>query len=213
MVWIKICGITSLEDAISASLYGADALGFVFASSRREVTIDKARDIISKLPATIEKIGVFVDQDHQTVLKITRYCGLTGVQLHGDESIEYCKKLSGINVIKTFRIKNSIDYKVIAAYCADNTVSRILLDTFSDKAYGGTGQKFFQNIPLISHKIPLPLILAGGLSPENVGQALTQNRVFGLDVSSGVEEGYSIKDHAKIKKFIEQARRYDLCPA
>jgi len=207
MVWIKVCGITSEEDAWVAVACGADALGFVFAPSIRNVTAELAREIIKKLPDNIEKIGVFVNESPEKVRNTANFCGLTSVQLHGDEKPEYSALLSDLNIIKAFRIIDKVAYEEIEKYSEESNVSRILLDTYSRNAYGGTGEAFFWRASVFIEKLPLPLILAGGLTAENIEQAITIVRPYVVDVSSGVEKAPGQKDLQKLKTFIERARR------
>lgn len=206
MVWVKICGITNFNDAIAAVRYGADALGFVFAPSKRKIKPDAARKIIKALPAKVEKIGVFANEDTKIVLEIAKYCGLTGIQLHGEESVEYCSCLIGYDVIKVFRVGNNLESDNINAYTDRNSINRILLDTYIPDQIGGTGKTFAWEIAASQHFPSIPVIIAGGLKPDNVAQAIRIGHPFGVDVSSGVEKEPGIKELEKLKIFLERAK-------
>ena len=202
MFKIKICGITNLEDANAAVSYGADALGFVFyLKSPRKVTPETARNIISSLPQSITTVGVFVDEDKAKVEETASYTGLDIIQLHGSESPEYCN--FSRKVIKAFRIKDLSDLKQLSDY----DVSAFLLDTYSPNEIGGTGQTFNREIA-VEAKTYGHIILAGGLNPENIEEAIKHVQPYGVDVSSGVEgEIKGKKDYKKLQLFIERARK------
>jgi phosphoribosylanthranilate isomerase len=183
-VKIKICGITSAADALNAVKAGADALGFVFfRQSPRYVSPAKARGIIRKLPASVNKVGVFVNEKPEKVIRIARQCGLDTLQFHAEETAGYCRKFPGYKIIKAFRIKDASSLKEIKKYQVDG----YLMDTFSEKSYGGTG-KIFRWVLLqkLSGKI-FPLILSGGLNPGNIARAIKKVKPYAVDVSSGVE--------------------------
>ncbi len=202
---IKICGITNIEDAATAVELGADALGFIFYSgSKRFVDPAAARDIILKLPPFITSVGVFVNQDLDEIKRILDITGVNTVQLHGDESQEFCGSVTAsvpAKVIKAIRVKDSLDAGSLAQY----PVQAILLDTYSDAEYGGTGKSFDWGI-LKDIDIEQKVILSGGLSPDNVAQAVEAVKPYAVDVNSGVEAGPGKKDHEKLKKFIEAIR-------
>lgn len=201
---IKICGITNLDDALSAVESGADALGFVFvAESRRYVDPDIAREIIQHLPPMVTVVGVFVNEKIETVREIGRHCSLDLLQFHGMESPEYCEWYPQ-RVIKAFRVKDQSSIKEIRKY----KVHGYLLDSYSEKGFGGTGSPFDWSL---ARKVSplLPVLLAGGLDPENVGQAIEQVRPYGVDVSSGVESSAGNKDPEKIHGFINAVRTAD----
>lgn len=203
MLRIKICGITNLEDAITAIEYGADALGFVFhPKSPRAITPDKAEKIISKLPPFITTVGVFVDEDRHRLEGIIKKTGLDIIQLHGSESPQYCRNLSK-KVIKAIRVKELTDLEPLQHY----RISAFLLDTYSPYAIGGTGLIFNWEIAIEAKRFG-NIILAGGLNPENVEEAIKMVQPYGVDVASGVEGNEKgRKDHKKLKLFIERARR------
>jgi phosphoribosylanthranilate isomerase len=201
MTRIKICGITNLEDALLAVDLGADALGFVFyKESKRYIKPEEAYRIISKLPPFVSTIGVFVNQELDEIKEIKEKAGFDTIQLHGDESPDFCKKL-GERLIKAIRVKDSINLEEIESYPAQ----AILLDTYSTKSYGGTGESFRWEI-LKDLNTSKRIILSGGLTPENAARAIRIANPYAVDVSSGVEEYPGKKDPEKLKKFIEAVR-------
>ncbi|MGK8832544.1 phosphoribosylanthranilate isomerase [Bacillus paranthracis] len=198
---VKICGITDMETAKRACEYGADALGFVFAESKRKITPGLAKEIIQELPANVLKIGVFVNESVEVIQKIADECGLTHVQLHGDEDNHQIRRLN-IPSIKALGVTSKADMKNAQAYETDY----ILFDSPKEKFYGGNGKTF--SWELLAH-MPKGLrgktILAGGLNPLNIEEAIRTVRPYMVDVSSGVEtEGK--KDVEKIKQFIIKAK-------
>ena len=200
-VKIKICGMTQLKDALFAIEQGADAVGFIFyKKSPRSTTMKTVRDIILKLPPLAGTVGVFVGETVERVNKVADYCGLDMVQLHGDESPAFCRKIHR-RVIKAFRVKDFQSLKKLQKY----SVSGFLLDTFSDNLHGGTGKTFDWNLVLPAKKIG-PVILAGGLTPSNVRQAVSQARPYGVDVCSGVEKSPGVKDPEKVRAFLTNIR-------
>ena len=199
---IKICGITNREDALCAVDAGADALGFVFyEKSPRYVLPEKVRQIISELPPFVTTVGLFVNADSDTIRQTMRISGLNVIQLHGDESAEDCC-LNPYSVIKAVRIKDADSLAGIDRY----NVSALLLDAWNDQQYGGTGESFDWQLAK-SLTAGQPLILAGGLNPDNVAEAIRVVNPYGVDVSSGVEERPGYKDHTKLRKFIQQVRQ------
>jgi phosphoribosylanthranilate isomerase len=202
MVHVKICGITSLEDAQLAVDAGADALGFVFyPPSPRYVTPEQAEQIIQTLPPFVTTVGLFVDVALDTVNATAARCGLDRIQLHGRETPEFCRQVTR-PVIKAVRIKNAASL----AHVPDYKVSAYLLDTYVEGALpGGTGASF--SWELAARAKPYgPVILAGGLTPENIEVAIVQTRPYGVDVSTGVERAPGIKDHQKVREFIARAK-------
>jgi phosphoribosylanthranilate isomerase len=202
MIQVKICGITSLEDAHAAVDAGADALGFVFYPlSPRCSTPAQAEQIIRTLPPFVTTVGLFVDVTLATVKETLARCGLDRVQLHGQEPPEFCRQIPR-PVIKAFRIKDAESL----SHMADYKVSAYLLDAYVEGALpGGTGASFAWE--LAARTMPYgPVILAGGLTPENVERAIAQVRPYGVDVSSGVEREPGIKDHRKVRQFIARAK-------
>ncbi|MFZ7755346.1 phosphoribosylanthranilate isomerase [Bacillus thuringiensis] len=198
---VKICGITDVETAKSACEYGADALGFVFAESKRKITPKRAKEIIQELPANVLKIGVFVNESVEVIQKIADECGLTHVQLHGDEDNHQIRRLN-IPSIKSLGVTSESDMKNAQGYEADY----ILFDSPKEKFHGGNGKTF--SWELLGHmpkELQKKTILAGGLNALNIEEAIRIVRPYMIDVSSGVEiEGK--KDVEKIKQFIIKAK-------
>ena len=200
-VKVKVCGMTSLKDALVAVEGGADAVGFIFyKKSPRSVTMKTVREIVLELPPFVDTVGVFVDETAEQINKIADYCNLDIIQLHGNESPTFCKKIRR-KVIKAFRIKDMQSVKKISNF----QVSGFLLDTFSENLHGGTGKVFDWNLALPAKKFG-PVIMAGGLTPNNVQQAVRQIRPYGVDVCSGVESEPGIKDHKKVRAFLNNAK-------
>jgi phosphoribosylanthranilate isomerase len=200
MTRVKICGITNVEDALQAVEAGADALGFVFfKESPRHISHELAREIIQRVPAFVTTVGVFVNEPAWRVEEIMRLTGVDVAQLHGDESPQECSKFR--RAIKALRVENMTDLEPMNKYC----VSAFLLDTYSRGEYGGTGRVFNWDIAVEAKKYG-NIILAGGLNPDNVAEAVKHVRPFAVDVSSGVESGKGVKDHEKVRQFIRRAR-------
>ena len=200
-VKVKVCGMTSLKDALVAVEEGADAVGFIFyKKSPRSVTMKIVREIVLELPPFVDTVGVFVDESAVQINKIADYCNLDIIQLHGDESPAFCKRIRR-KVIKAFRIKDMQSVKKLSSF----QVSGFLLDTFSENLHGGTGKVFDWNLALPAKKFG-PVIMAGGLTPNNVQQAVRQVRHYGVDVCSGVESEPGIKDHKKVRAFLKNAK-------
>jgi len=200
-VKIKICGITNHRDAAAAVEMGADLLGFNFyPKSPRYISADDAARIISKLPAFVDTVGVFVNASPEQIRKATDCCQLNWVQLHGDEDPAFCKSLLKLNtgIIKAIRIKNQKDIQQAEDYISD----AVLLDSFDSKRYGGTGKTFDWNIIGYINK---RIFLAGGITPENAAAAAMLN-VYAIDVCSGVESEPGKKDHKKMSKLFENIR-------
>ena len=198
---VKICGMTQLKDALFAVEQGVDAVGFIFyKKSPRAVTMKTVREIITKLPPLVDTVGVFVNESAERLNKIADYCGLDLVQLHGEESPAFCRKIHR-RVIKAFRIKDLQTIKQLEKF----PVSGFLLDTFSDDLHGGTGKTFDWNLALPAKKMG-PVILAGGLTPRNILKAVRQVRPYGVDVCSGVEKSPGIKDLEKVRVFLKNIR-------
>jgi len=201
MVRVKICGITSLEDALQAVQAGADALGFVFhGKSPRNLAPDMATSIIGGLPPFVQVVGLFVNSDAGFVNDTADRCRLDLVQLHGDEPPEYCERIRR-RVIKAFRVRDSSSLDPIRDY----RVAGILLDAYSPGAFGGTGLSFKWELAG-NAKERGPLILAGGLTPENIREAVEIVAPYAVDVSSGVESSPGKKDHEKVREFIKRAK-------
>lgn len=205
MVKVKICGITSAEDAEVAVTAGADALGFVmYRKSPRFVEPAIARAIISELPPFILPIGVFVNEEAGRVRTLMDQCGLALAQLHGDESASYCESL-GRPALKALRVKNREAFLALAEFQGRANVRGFVIDAHSDHAYGGTGQTVDWAVAAEVAR-SVPILLAGGLTPSNLAEAIRQVHPYGVDVSSGVEARPGKKDPSKVKAFIEAAR-------
>lgn len=198
MIKIKICGITNKKDALFAADYGVDALGFIFAESQRKISPFSAKRIIKTLPPFITRVGVFVNENENKVNEIADFCGLDAVQLHGNESPKYCKKIR-TKVIKAFRVKKREDLSDILKY----DVCAILLDTYSRDKFGGTGKTFDWDIALYVKKFGIPLILSGGLNLSNIAHAIEQVQPYAVDISSGIEVDPGKKDIKKMKRVFE----------
>ncbi|MDF0673874.1 MAG: phosphoribosylanthranilate isomerase [Nitrospira sp.] len=202
---IKICGITNGEDANVAVRAGADALGFVmYRKSPRWVEPAVARAIIAGLPPFVLSVGVFVNEEAERVRALMDECGFVLAQLHGDESALYCQNL-GRPVLKAIRLKDRGTFLALAEFQGRANVRGVLIDAFSDQAYGGTGQTVDWTLAEEAAR-SAPVILAGGLNPANVAEAIRVVRPYGVDVSSGVEQSPGRKDHHKLKAFMEAAR-------
>jgi phosphoribosylanthranilate isomerase len=182
---------------------GADALGFVFyKKSPRCISQKEVKDIVVQLPPFVETVGVFVNEASDKVNRIAEQCRLTAVQLHGDESPAFCRRIKR-RVIKVFRVQDADSFKGISNY----DVSGFLLDSYNDESRGGTGKVFDWNLALRAKKQG-PIILAGGLNPYNVYTAIHRVKPYGVDVCSGVEKSPGVKDFIKIDEFIKSVRKF-----
>ncbi|MEW6655086.1 MAG: phosphoribosylanthranilate isomerase [Bacteroidota bacterium] len=207
MTKVKVCGITNIEDALLCCKLGADALGFIFyEQSKRNIDFEKAFSIINELPAFVSKVGVFVNELPITINHIAQSIGLTHVQLHGKEDQFHINKVNH-PVIKAIRVKRNFDFSIINLFSG----CTILLDTFSDKEIGGTGLTFDWNI------IPLELrskvILAGGISSNNIEHIITNIKPQAVDVSSSLESESGKKDIKKVYEFfsvLNQQRKKEI---
>jgi phosphoribosylanthranilate isomerase len=200
MIRIKICGITNLKDALLAAALGADALGFIFyPPSPRALAPEAARDIIAQLPPFVTTVGVFVDEEAVTVRELAARVGLDWLQLHGQESPDYCRSL-GRRVIKGFRIRDEKSLADLAVY--RDAVQALLLDTYKTGQTGGTGESFDWQLAREARQFG-PIILAGGLTPVNVAQAIKTAQPQAVDVASGVEAAPGEKDAEKLRAFFE----------
>ena len=195
---IKICGITRVEDACVAVELGADAIGLVFyAPSPRNVGLDQARSIIATVPPFVTIVGLFVDPAAEQVESVLRTCSIDLLQFHGDEPAGFCGGF-GRPYIKAVRVKAGDD--LVQCLSPYQAARGWLLDAYHDQLYGGTGKSF--DWKLIPSDLARPIILSGGLTPDNVGAAVRQVRPWAVDVSSGVEAEKGVKDAAKIAAFI-----------
>jgi phosphoribosylanthranilate isomerase len=213
-LWVKICGNTSLEDAMVAVEAGADALGFVFAPSPRHVTPEHVAEIVAKLPAAIEKIGVFVDASFEEMEAIVRGCNLTGVQLQFAANPDVRTQLretfgASLRILQTLHFNPAIAAQA-ASLASDTYIDALLVDSRTATAVGGTGVAFDWKTAAATlfgdrrgaHK----LVAAGGLTPDNVSEAIATLRPWGVDVVSGVESSPGCKDAAKVRAFVANAR-------
>ncbi|WP_047336213.1 phosphoribosylanthranilate isomerase [Pseudomonas protegens] len=199
----KICGITRIEDALAAVAAGADAIGLVFyAKSPRAVNVQQARAIIAALPPFVTTVGLFVNASRCELGEILDAVPLDLLQFHGDESAADCEGYHR-PYIKALRVKAGDD--IAAACLAYPRASGILLDTYVEGVPGGTGEAF--DWSLVPQGLSKPIILAGGLTPDNVAAAIARVRPYAVDVSGGVEQGKGIKDPAKIRAFMQAVRR------
>lgn len=203
MVKVKICGITRLEDALAAAELGADALGFVFyEQSPRYVRPDIAADIIAQLPPFITSVGLFVNPDKAAVEETITHTALDLLQFHGDEENVFCAQFSR-PFIKALRMTEALDlHKEIEKY---PDARGILLDAYDPQRYGGTGHTFEWS--RVHGSLAKPIIVAGGLTPENVAQAVAMTHPWGVDVSGGVEQSKGIKQRSLIEAFMRGAKR------
>lgn len=203
---VKICGITRVEDALVAARCGAHAIGLVFyRPSPRYVAPDRAGEIIRALPPFITAVGLFVDaaaDDVRATLAATR---ISLIQFHGQEAPDFCRQFS-VPYMKAVRVRPDLD---LIQYAADyHDAKALLLDAYVDGIYGGTGTAF--DWSLVPRPLPLPVVLSGGLDPDNVGDAIRKVRPWAVDVSSGVESARGIKDPAKIVAFMSGVRNADV---
>lgn len=198
---VKICGLTRTEDALLAQALGAWALGFIFyAPSKRYISLEKVQDILTQLPDKAQPVGVFVNQMDDVARAITTL-PLKGIQLHGDESPADChilRDLFGGFIIKAFRIQSDDDLAAITAY--EDAVDYILIDAAVEGAYGGTGQLANWDLAKRARDFKKPLILSGGLTPDNIAEAAHVVVPYALDLAGGVEASAGIKDARKLEQ-------------
>lgn len=200
---IKICGFTRVEDALAAAALGVDAIGLVFYSpSPRNVSIEQAAEIVRALPAFVTVVGLFVDAEPDWITRVLKEVRIDCLQFHGDEAPDACR-LYGKPYIKAVRMRPDTDLAAIERRYADAV--GLLLDAYHPGVQGGTGSGF--DWSMIPRDCGLPIILAGGLSPDNAALAARQVRPYALDVSSGVEAGKGIKDVAKMAEFIRKTNQ------
>ena len=206
MTQIKICGITRIDDALCAAACGADAVGFIFhPPSPRYVTPERAKEIIAALPAGIATVGVFVNREAEEVAQTVEDCGLDLLQLHGDESPEYCRRFLSERVIKTVFPRTPEDLGALDAY----NVRAFLADFREEDRYGGTGKRADWTLAARLGKAH-PLILAGGLCIENIGEALAAVAPGAVDINSGCERAPGIKDHDRMRRIVGMIRQAGL---
>jgi phosphoribosylanthranilate isomerase len=199
---VKICGITSVPDALAAIEAGADALGFMFCeASPRFLKPEEAAAIIRALPPFVSRVGVFVNPTEADVRSAITRCGIDTLQFHGEEPAEFCRQF-GLNVIKAFRVRDAGSLERTRDYASETW----LLDSYTSGRHGGTGAVFNWELAADAARRHAWVILAGGLTPENVAQAVRTVRPFAVDVSSGVESAPARKDADKMRAFIAAAR-------
>ena len=202
---VKICGITRIEDALAAVNAGADAIGLVFyAQSPRCVTIEQAQKIVAAIPPLVSVVGLFVNEPKAEIETVLSKVRLDILQFHGDETSSECEQIK-LPYYKAIRVK--ADTNLLQCAVEFNSAKALLLDAHSESAFGGTGQTFDWN--LIPKSLTKPVILAGGLTAENVGSAIKRVQPYAVDVSGGVEKSKGVKDAAKIAAFmqaVEQSR-------
>jgi phosphoribosylanthranilate isomerase len=223
MLWVKICGMTNADDALAAAEAGADAIGMLFAPSKRRITVDQGKTIAGALPKTMEKVGVFYDEVASTIEDIATEVGLTAVQLHGDESPEFARNLfrnnprrtrAQMRIFKTLHVRKGVE-GIARDFLREKCVDGLLLDSVvrdvktGEVVRGGTGQTFDWKrtsdfLPGIERETRV--IVAGGLSPANVGDAVRVMQPWGVDVCSGVECEVGKKDLKKLEEFVAAAR-------
>jgi len=203
MTLVKICGITNLDDALAGVEAGADALGFNFYKpSPRYITPQQARAIIEHLPESLLTVGVFVNEESEDVRKIAKEAGLRALQLHGDESPQYCREFADFYVIKTFAVSDTFDIQAAHVY----KVEAIMLDTKHNNLRGGTGRVFDWSVAQKAALTIPKLFLAGGLSPENIKNAVEIVRPFAVDACSALEDSPGKKNHERMRVFINTVR-------
>ncbi|MFH1478172.1 MAG: phosphoribosylanthranilate isomerase [Candidatus Omnitrophota bacterium] len=208
-VRVKFCGITSIEDGLNAVTVGADALGFVFyKKSPRYVTLEQAEKIIKSIPPFVSSVGIFVNEDLESISEAIERCGLNTVQLHGDEDVKYCSnfknlRFKDVKLIKAIRVSNKESLHAIEDCPAD----AILLDTFKKDAYGGTGKAFDRALAVLAKEYGRHLIMSGGLNPENVYDVIKETAPYAVDVSSGIESSPGKKNLELMEMFIREVRR------
>jgi phosphoribosylanthranilate isomerase len=223
MLWVKICGMTNPDDALKAAEFGADAIGMLFAPSKRRITVEQAKQIVQALPKTLEKVGVFYDESASDIEEIAAEVGLTAVQLHGDESPEFAKGLfrndsrrtrAQMRVFKTLHVGKGVE-GTAREFLREHCVDGLLLDSVvhdpstGQVQRGGTGQTFDWKrtsdfLPGIERETRI--VVAGGLSPANVGEAIRVLQPWGVDVCSGVDREVGRKDPQKVRDFVAAAR-------
>lgn len=199
---VKICGITRGDDALAAAQLGAHALGFIFyAKSPRGVAPQRAAEIIRGLPPFITAVGLFVNPEESDIERVLARVPLNLLQFHGEETPEFCARFE-LPYIKAARVRAGLD---LLQYAQHYSAARgLLLDAFVEGAHGGTGAAF--DWSLVPRELPLPVILSGGLTPNNVAAAIRRVKPWAVDVSSGVEASPGIKDPRKIAAFMKEVR-------
>ncbi len=209
MVKIKICGITCAQDATWAANLGADFIGLNFyKDSPRKVSPQNAIEILKEIPPFVSSVAVFVNEDSKNIIKLIKKINVALIQLHGEETVEYCQQLKeavpGIKIIKAFRIKDETILETMKQYL--EIADYFLLDAFVEDMAGGTGATFNWELAIKAKEFGKPIFLAGGLTPENIQEAGDKVKPFAVDVASGVERSPKRKDYDKMKEFITKAK-------
>ncbi len=209
MVKTKICGITCAQDATWAANLGADFIGLNFyKDSPRKISPQNALEILKEIPPFVSSVGVFVNEDSKNIIKLVKKLNLALVQLHGDETVEYCRQLKeaipGIKIIKAFRVKDETILDALRPYL--EIADYFLLDAYVEDVAGGTGAIFNWDLAVKAKELGKPVFLAGGLTPENVQEAMDKVKPFAADVASGIERSPKRKDYDKMKDFITKAK-------
>jgi phosphoribosylanthranilate isomerase len=202
-VLVKICGVTRATDAEAAVEAGADAVGLMFYEpSRRWVSLERAREVVARLPVGIERVGVFVDADERTIRNAIEGCALSILQFHGGESPEFCARFAPLKVWKAFRVGDVSVLETMPRFATDAW----LLDAAVPGQLGGSGQRFDWELAVRAKALGRPIVLAGGLTPENAREAVKRVRPFAVDVSSGVESAPGVKDAGQMRAFVRAAK-------
>jgi phosphoribosylanthranilate isomerase len=204
---VKICGITNAQDALWAANLGADFIGLNFYSqSPRKVSVKHAKELVAQLPPFVTAVGIFLDEPFESLAKIVKSVPLKMVQLHGDETVEYCQQVKalGVKVTKALRLQKPLEASDLAPY--ENEVDYFMFDTFSMDSAGGTGEVFNWEWLGTSSELVKPWFLAGGLNPSNILDAIKKTHAPLVDVSSGVEKSPTRKDYEAMKTFIQAAK-------
>lgn len=212
-MWVKICAITNLDDALMAVEAGADAVGFVLAPSKRQVSSEQVGAIIAQLPPGIEKIGVFLNESFERIRDTVAQAGLTGIQLHGTESAKIARELSDFNpplrLVKGIHVGPEFESE-LDRWAGEDCIDSLLLDSGTPSQGGGTGKTFdWVRVAAVRGALPdrIELIVAGGLTPVNVADAVALLHPWGVDVASGVEAEIGRKDPEKVRAFVTAARK------
>jgi phosphoribosylanthranilate isomerase len=206
MTRTKVCGITNLHDAAWAAECGADAIGFVFAESRRRIAPETARAIVREIGPFVTPVGVFVDSSAEEVRRTLDTTGCTVAQLQGSEPPEYIEALDPYGVVKAIRVGDSLDENEVRRYKGARAIQ---LDAYVQGVAGGTGCRFDPALAIPLVREGWRVIVAGGLSADNVREVVASVRPYGVDVSSGVESAPGRKDHGKVARFIAAVRAAD----
>lgn len=199
---VKICGVTNVADALAAAEAGTDMIGLNFyEKSPRHISLAMAGEIARTLPPFVQRVGVFVNPAEELVMRAIAGCNLNLLQFHGDEPSDFCTQF-GLMSMKAIRVRGEATLQVLADFQTD----AFLLDAYAQSGPGGTGEKFNWDLAIEAQKFGKPIFLAGGLTPENVGEAVRKVRPFAVDVASGVESAPGKKDAAKVRAFIQAVK-------